>query len=350
MSDKKKMFRLLGIILAESIFILFVVWLFDPFYQYHAPFWGEAVLNDRDNQMPGSIRNLSYDSVLLGSSVAENYDSGYLDVVYDCNTLKIIKASGSTADLCYYLDMAQEEQELKNVFWSVDMFALNAAPEPTAYEEGELSYLHTETILDDNAYIYNKDILFDTIPTMLVFGAQGRNVGGDAYNWARDKEFSAAKTMQAYAKPDTVLEPQGFSEKKEQILINLELITAQLEAHPDTNYRFIFPAYSMIWWDCAYVNGQKEEWFYVLEQALSVLTAYENAEVYYYQDEEEIISNLDNYMDMIHYSPAVNQYMLEQMYAGEGRVTADNWEDVVVGMRELTQRIQDELIYRYYPE
>lgn len=350
LEKKKALIRLLCIIAAEFVLIFFLVWLFDPFYQYHAPFWGrQAVLNDRDNQMPGSIRNLSYDSVLMGSSVAENCDSSYLDEAYGCETLKVIRASGSAADLLYYLEMAQKAQELKNVFWCLDLTALNANPECTLYGEAVPRYLHTETVLDDNTYIYNKDILFDTIPTMLVFEMQGKNIGGAAYDWAEGKEFSSAKTMQSYVKPELILEEQDFSENKEVISQNLTMVTEQIRKHPEITYRFFFPPYSMAWWDCAYVNGQLEEKFYILEQTLPALLTYDNVEVYYYQGVQEVVCNLDNYMDLVHYSPRINQYMLEQMCAGEGRVTQDNWESVVREMRELVQDIVEEYIYLYYP-
>lgn len=351
MFDKKKgLIRLCCMIAAECVLIFFIVWLFDPFLQYHAPLLGrQAVLNDRDNQMPGSIRNLSYDSVLMGSSVTENCDSDYLNEKYGCHTLKVIRSSGSAADLLYYLEMAQEEQEIKNVFWCMDLTALNSEPQSTLYGEDVPRYLHTKTVLDDNTYVFNKDILFETIPAMLAFEMQGRNVGGDSYNWAEGKEFSAAKTMQAYVKPVQATEEMDFTENKEKIRQNLAMIAEQIESHPEIRYRFFFPPYSMSWWDCAYVNGQLEEKFYILEQTLPVLLSFDNVEVYYYQDVQEIVCNLDNYMDLVHYTPDINQYMLEQMYNGEGRVTSENWESVVKEMRDFVKRITEEYIYQYYP-
>ncbi len=105
--------RLIIFIVAELVAVAGAVWFFDPFYQYHEPFFGwEAVLNDRDNQMPGTIRNFQYDSVLAGSSVAENFDSAFLDEAYDCRTLKVIRASGSMADLLYYLEIAHYSPEI----------------------------------------------------------------------------------------------------------------------------------------------------------------------------------------------------------------------------------------------
>ena len=116
MSGKKKAFINLIIIVAVEFFLVAgVAWFFDPFYQYHEPFFGmEAVLNDRDNQMPGTIRNSPYDTLLVGSSVAENFDTDYLDNRYGCKALKVIRASGSAADLLYYVEMAEGERELRD--------------------------------------------------------------------------------------------------------------------------------------------------------------------------------------------------------------------------------------------
>ena len=46
---KKGLRRLLLFIAAEFLLAALTVWMFDPFYQYHGPFFGmEAVLNDRE--------------------------------------------------------------------------------------------------------------------------------------------------------------------------------------------------------------------------------------------------------------------------------------------------------------
>ncbi len=329
--------------------VMAVIWFFDPFYQYHAPFAGkEAVLNDRDNQMPGTIRNFAYDSVLVGSSVAENFDSSYLNENYDCQTLKIIRASGSVADLLYYLEMAQEDRELKNVFWCLDLFALEASTEVTLYGGDTPTYLHTETVLDDATYLLNKEVLLEKIPLMLVSAYMGRNTEGKAYDWSYDKEFSAAKAMQAYQKPAEKLEKQDFTRDIPVIMQNIDNLAEQISAHPETQYRILIPPYSMMWWDCAEVNGTLDKQFYILEQVMPVLLSLPNVEVYYFQDEESIVCDLDNYMDMIHYTPQVNQFMLEQMTTGEKRWDAENWQGELQEMRNLVDRIIETEIYRYY--
>ena len=334
----------------EMLILFSVVWVFDPFYQYHAPFGdGKAVLYDRDNQVVGTIRNFSYDSVLMGSSVAENFDHSYLENRYDSTMIKIIKANGSLADLLYYLNMAWEKRELKNVFWCLDLFALEASPVPTIPDGvSPPGYLRTESLFDDIPYIYNKEILFEKIPQQLNFARLDKNTGGNAYNWAEGKEFSAARAKQVYQKPKTAQAPKDFTEEKNNLTENLAFLTREIAAHPETAYRFIMPPYSLLWWDCAYTTGTLEKNFYLLEETLPALLAYDNVELYYFQSDKEIVCDLDNYMDMLHYSPEISQYMLEQLSSDKYRVTRENYKEKIAEMRALAGETTEKYIYQYY--
>lgn len=366
MLDKKSAVWYLASLIVLFLFLAAaIVVVFDPFYQYHEPWFGlNAVLNDRDNQVVGTIRTFDYDSVLLGSSVAENYDSSFIDASFDCTTLKVIRASGSTADLLYYLDKAHRQQELKNVFWSMDIFALTASPQITLTSKDTPHYLHTDTVLDDWPYLWNKEILCETIPQMLAYSRMGMNTQGQAYNWARGKNFSAEGAMRAYDKPkeenvfyaaedsaDTSAEEVADAlsmDEQQNLTENLSMIEEELSMHPDTSYTIIFPPYSMMWWDCGYVNGVLETYFEVLEQTIPVLLTHNNAKVYFFVSDRDVICNLDNYMDMIHYSPDINQYMLEEIVQDGHRVSEANWEEVLTDMKNTCEYIVKEGIYQYY--
>ena len=141
----------------------------------------------------------------------------------------------------------------------------------------------------------------------------------------------------------------AFSMDEQQNLTeNLSMIEEELSMHPDTSYTIIFPPYSMMWWDCGYVNGVLETYFEVLEQTIPVLLTHNNAKVYFFVSDRDVICNLDNYMDMIHYSPDINQYMLEEIVQDGHRVSEANWEEVLTDMKNTCEYIIDEGIYNYY--
>lgn len=346
---KNALWQIGSVIVVELLVVAFLVWFFDPFYQYHAPFAGmQAVLNDRDNQVPGTIRTFDYDSVLVGSSVAENCDSTYLDQAYGCKTLKVIKASGSTADLLYYMDMVHEKVEPVNVFYCLDITALMADTETVLYGEEFPRYLHTKSIVDDGTYVFNKEVLLEKIPMMLAFGKLGRNTGGQAYDWSLGKNFSPEQAMRAYEKPEVESESRDFSQDIDRIETNLKLLVSEVEAHPETTYHFFLPTYSLLWWDSAKVNGMLEEYEYVLENALMTLVSLENAEVHDFQIWQDIACDLNHYMDMIHYDPSVNQRMLEAMACGECKVTEETIPEFLEKTRAMVDYMCDTKILEYY--
>ena len=353
LTTKKALKNFMIWIVAGFLLIGGITVLFDPFYQYHGPLPGmKTVLFERETQVIGSIRNLSYDSVLLGSSVVENCDSAYLDEVYGCKTLKVVKGSGSTADLMYYLDAAHEEKEIKHVFYGLDLFALKMPCEVTVVSQYSPKYLYTDTILDDGSYLFNKDVLFEKIPLMIAYSLTDKNTGGHAYDWSEDKIFGAAKAMEAYDGPYEALPDKDFSEEKQTIADNIQLITNEISSHPDTLYTIFLPPYSLLMWDDTCRQGELEEYCYMLEEVLPGLLAFENVEVYDLQTEETIVCNLDLYMDKVHYSPVINQYMLASMARKDPSylLTEENWQDKLTDLRKMCEKITAKEIYRYYPK
>lgn len=186
MLDKRKALKwFTAFVVVEMIFFAGIVYLFDPFYQYHAPKFGlQQVFFERESQVIGSIRNLPYDSILLGSSVMENCDSSYLDQKYGCKTLKVIEGSGTVADLTYYLFCAHECREIQNVFWGMDLFALEADTEPGIPNQYSPKYLFTPTPLDDFSYLWNKDVLLEKIPLEIAYSYTDTNTKGKGYDWS----------------------------------------------------------------------------------------------------------------------------------------------------------------------
>ncbi|MCR4897087.1 MAG: hypothetical protein K5891_09965 [Lachnospiraceae bacterium] len=352
-SYRSLLLRLAVFLLAGAVLIGGITALFDPFYLYHAPFFGiPAVLDDRDNQMPGTVRNFTYDSVLVGSSVAENFNTDRLDAARGTRTLKVIRSTGSAADLLYYLEMAEEDHNLQQVIWCLDLFALLSAPEPTLPEAG-VSYVQSASPLDDLPYLFNKEILFRTIPTMLGKALQGENTGGNAYNWAEGKDFSPAGAMRHYDRPVGIpfpTEQAPLSEERKSLADeNLSAILTYVDAHPDTAFTFLYPPYSLLYWDSIYINGMSAEYLYAKEASMEGLLARPNVRVFDFQT-EKYITDLNLYMDMMHYHPSINDHMLDCLETGACRVTADQIPERIDALKSLMEEISGEAIYRYYPE
>ena len=100
----------------------------------------------------------------------------------------------------------------------------------------------------------------------------------------------------------------------------------------------------MIWWDDASRNGLQEVYLYDEMQAAKELLSYENVRFFDFQNEEEIVTDLNRYMDTVHFDPEVNYAICKAMAAGQNEVTRENLADVFAGTRRLTERYEAEMI------
>lgn len=330
-----RMLLLLAVVIA-------VVAVTDPFYHYHKPLPGlKAVLTDKEYQCIGTLRHFDYDALIVGSSVCENYNNGWFDKAFDCTSIKAIRSYGATADLCYLLDAAYESHDPNYVFYNIDPSSLSASTEPTYVSTGCPMYLYDRNVLNDYPYLLNKDVLFEKLPYMLAFSFIGDYDEGDSYNWAQWKHFNTETATGLYIRLSDISDMQPQTANEQELAGNIALLTEQVEKHPKTTFKFFFSPYSMLWWDNAYRSGELEAVIYNEKCAVKALLAYDNVEIYYYQDDEPVITTLDNYMDMIHFSKDINYYIFDRLSKGEERLTKENYEQRLDGMLSLAYRIAE---------
>lgn len=325
-----------------------LVTLFDPFFHYHKPLFGlKAVLSEKEYQCVGTLRNFDYDAVIAGSSVCENYNNFWFDDAFNCTTIKAVRSYGATADLCYLLDIANENHSLKYVFYNIDPTSLSAEPTLTFEATGCPMYLYDKNIFNDYRYWFNKDVICKRIPYMMAYSMKDDYNEGDSYNWAQWKTFSEESALMFYNRPElkTMLNER---EKEEQLNANLSLLVNQIENHPDTEFYFFFSPYSMLWWDYCYRLGELEYTLYNEKRAIQKLLCYDNVNIYSFQDEEEIICNLDHYMDYIHFSKDINYYIFEQIANNQNELTSDNYEKKIEDMRNLVYKIENNYMPIYF--
>lgn len=326
-----------------------LVIIFDPFYHYHKPLpFLKAVLNDKEYQCVGTLRHFDYDAVLVGSSVVENNDNDWYNEAYNCNTIKAVRSYGATADLCYLLDEAfSSGNRIDHVFYNIDPSSLSASSETTYKSTGCPMYLYDHNPFNDVMYLFNKGVIFEKIPYLIVNSLFTDYDESLSYNWAKWKTFNQANALGLYNRTLEVSEMMDEKAYEEELLANIDLLTRQVENHPDTQFHFFFPAYSMLWWDGIYRTGERDAYIYNEKQMVKALLSYDNAEVFCFQNEPMVITNLENYLDSIHFSPEINKLMLDQMVRGEYRLTTENYEEELDKMKDFTEEIVNELIKPY---
>jgi hypothetical protein len=350
-NPEQRLKKLISRIIILLLPVAAMVFIFDPFYQFHQPLPKlKAVLNDKENQCIGSLRTFDYNAVLLGSSVVENFDNAWFDNGFGVTAIKAVRASGSTSDLLYLLSEAFKANDLKYVFYGLDTSALITEPRVSFFDEGMPVYLYSRHHFDSFPYLFNKEILLEKIPYLIIKSLYLNYDEGKSYNWAAGKEFSVEWALKGYDRPASVMGKLDADYFEHELRPNLRAIAEMISDNKETEFYFFFPPYSLLWWDNIYRSGQTEAYFYIIEETVKVLLEYENVEVFYFQNDKDTIINAGNYMDMIHYSEQINYAMYLDMEAGRRKITHGNFEANIEEMRILAKDISEKYIYDYYTD
>ena len=340
--------RLFILILALMVLVAGIVVVFDPFYHYHKPWLGlKAVLNDKEYQCVGTLRNLDYDSLIVGSSVMENNDNSWYNEAFGVTAIKAIRSYGATADLCYLLDVAYEEHDLKYVFYNIDPSSLYGEPVTTYESTGCPMYLYDKNPFNDIKYLFNKDVLFEKIPYQVASSFIGDYNENLSYNWAKWKTFGSEMALGLYFRSKEVKEMLPEDAYDENLSANIALLTKEVEAHPETQFIFFYPPYSMLWWDMSYRGGETDAIIYCEKEMTKALLQYDNVRIFCFQNEPDVTCNLNLYMDTIHFSPEINRLMLDHILAGEYEMTLDNYEEMIDGVKAFSDDVQSKYIVTY---
>lgn len=334
--EKKKFLKILIIwIVAVLMLPMTAVVFFDPFFHYHKPIKPlKAVLTQAEYQVIGTLKTFDYDSLIAGSSMAENYNNHWFDEKFGVKAIKAVKPGANTSDLMYLINRAYEYKEIKNIYYTLDIAALNTTVREHYVNEGMPLYLYNDILLDDVKYLLNKHVLLKEIPYMIANSFLVEYDEGNSFNWAKDKQFGNFK----YELTKEKKEDKKIEEYKENVEFNLNQLEQLIKTHPETNFIFMVPPYSSLWWYEAYMCGDLEYNFYTLQQAFERLIKFENVEIYYFQDIEEIVSDLSLYMDLLHYHPDINKQLVNSIGDKVYKVTEENKEKKIQNMRQLADK------------
>lgn len=335
MSEKKAFRRLLGYLAGALMSVAIIIFCIDPFYHYHDAWFGlPVVLENAVYQTPGAARNFEYDSVIIGSSMTENFHAKWFDEAMGWNTLKLSYSAASTNDLKAILEQVfSREESPKNIVLDINDYQLTVDPEAMYVKRPE--YLYDYNIFTDLSYIYNQDVFLTAVKrvTDKVMGRQSNL--DDAYTWEAEEYFGVDKALGAERGLRAELEQSIKTKPTIEICdANLDNILPFIETHPETTFYVFYPPYSMLYWEREILIGRLEDILAVYGRSMERLFEYDNVKVFYFQNEKELISNLENYRDSAHFSPEYNKYICDCIAIGKRQIDKECYQEQLADMYE----------------
>ncbi len=328
---KKYVIRTIAYTLVVMLLIGAIVYFIDPFIHFHAPFGNlSAVETEERSAMPGMARNMEYRTALIGSSMSENFQSSrFSETDYFQRTVKLCMEGAHMSDYSQLLDEVCARDTTKKVIFTLDNYLIinNPAEYPTSIP----SYLSDHDITNDSSYLWNKSVLFYYLPKFIIENAKGETED-TAYLWGDEAVFDkyAARASYIPLRKLQKLPEEPYDTYFAFADTLISQLSVYIEARPDVEFIFFVPPYSIMYWDDCVNSGRLTAEICAMDRVYSALLTYENVRMFYFQDCNDIMENLDNYKDYSHYSPEINQYMFECFLSGDHEITKETEYDTVL--------------------
>lgn len=347
--NKSKQWVLLTIA-TTIVFLTFVgavIFIVDPFFHFHKPLQGLAysIVNETYAN-PGIARNFSYDSVITGSSMTENFKPSEFKEILGLNAVKVPYSGGTAKNMNIILDLAlQHNQGIKEVFLGLDLYMLEY--DDTLTRNPLPQYIYNENPLDDVNYILNKTVLFNQVKYNLALTRQGGQTTrlDEAYSWDSNFKFDESIVIKNYS-PEKPLTIYSDNPSANLAKANLEAnIIPLIEENQETEFNIFFPPYSILFWHQRLTNDRLNATLNGLEYTINRLLNYDNVKLYFFQNIEEIIGNLYLYKDPLHYNAQINHYMLQSFNSSKHLLTKTNYKDELQKMKLLATNFDYDIFF-----
>ncbi|MFI3163950.1 MAG: hypothetical protein R3Y65_05915 [Bacillota bacterium] len=330
---KKHVCILLILVLVMLIVFAGIIVIVDPFFHYHEPneIFGYIFCNAR-YQNYGIAKNFDYDAIITGTSMTENFKSTEFDELFDVTSIKTSFSGEALRGISDYLKFAlNENSEVKYVITSLDFYSIMSDKNALSYSDYP-TYLYDYNILNDVNYVLNKSVMLSVVSRVLMNTQVEMNyvTTFDEYtNWSDYYSYGIEAVLNTYERGELSADVHEFTEgEKNAVYDNLQqnIVSLALE-NPSVEFYLFIPPYSIAWFDSMFISGEMQKNIEVLEYVTSILLECENVNIYSFFDEYEMICNLDNYKDTVHYNEDINSQILIWMHNEEHLLASDNYEE-----------------------
>lgn len=305
----------------------------DPFFHFHGPLPRFSYPLDSERyQNDGLSRHLEYDAIVTGTSMTENFRTSQVDRLFGVSSIKIPFGGANYKEVNQAVCRAVSyNPQVNYVLRSLDGDFLLEQKDARNESAPDPEYLYDGNPFNDVNYIWNKEVIFGNVKRVLAHTrAGGRTTTFDEYmHWAPEREWGREAVLQTFSQPETRPEQAGFTEEDERMVReNLEQnVIAAARANPRIQFYLFVPPYSIAYWDSELAaKGNLTRYLEALRLEAELLTEYENIHLFAFDDQFDMICNLDNYMDVIHYSEEVGSQIIQWMAQGQHRLTQDNMD------------------------
>jgi len=325
-SASKWIRNFLCFLLAMLLLLSAIAYVVDPFMQFRAR--DNAYLLEEWYVGGGLIKTYDYDTLILGSSMVQNFDMDVFRQVLGVKPLHIGLGAMTPEEMAEFLNLAYDTGKADTYYLCVDLPVLNGDNEPSRTPE----HLIKTDLLSKLRYLLSYEVWFRYLPVDVAFlvldkiGVElpikfsyKRSIDKLA-DWRLDFPTGGEDVVLYFHKTGqyqvSYVNTEGLYEGA------VECIDAFFDQcdFEKGEHVFFFPPYSSVCWVEYQMRGQFDAYMQIKQYFIGKALEH-GIKVYDFQA-AEFTMDLDNYRDTVHYMPPINDWMVE-CFAGEDYVVTE---------------------------
>lgn len=325
-----KRFSLITLICVLVLLLAFAGanYVIDPLFQYHMPWLNmKPVVTNERYQNAGVAKHFEYDNVIMGNSMSENFLISDANDAFGGNTVKLTLAGFGVKEWTKELDIIKQKQKQpKYIMVNLDPFVFDSQSDRLNNEFP--SYLYDKDIINDTNYLLNF-----SLTRSFTFKAIQSNFKNDIpdYNsvfaWGNDMPYGRNVVLNNYIRATKSKDTPNISRSNKKTEDIVDLFIPYIKSMEKTKFVFFYSPFSMLYWDGEMRRNlvDARESSYLL--SCKKLIDYNNVNMYCWSDKQmlDIMSDLDNYKDTVHFSSEISRDILKRIKNKEGLLSKKSY-------------------------
>lgn len=207
-------------------------------------------------------------------------------------------------------------------------------------------YLYDGNLINDVQYLFNKDVLLNYILRPIA-DPDKTDLATVYQSWWTDEYYNIQWVMHNYVQPEAVEEETPAEAYLESTGRNLDVnICPYIEQNPDTEFYVFFPPGSILFWNDVMRENHLEATLAEHQYIVDRLLSYDNVRIFFFSNQEWIVTDLNHYADEIHYHSDINYYMTECFANGACEVESSaQMAEELAKMRDVIGRFDFETLF-----
>lgn len=292
----------------------------DPLQQFRLSTYQQAYISEI-YQNPGIAKHAHYNTVVIGSSLVENFRPSYIEKSLRFPTIKLSISGTNAFEMVMLLETAISTGQVSNVILGLDIFRFAINEKRVGFP----TYLYShDSVQDKIKYLLNIGNIHFLVHVLFNnFLKHNTTELDDAFIQNNEEDYKPEKVIQDFARAVKYGDDSAYSLSNMKNNFNKTILSV-IKKNPQIHFYLFFHPYSIYTYKLYEYQGDLLTFLQMKKYIFEQIKSMPNVKLYDFGSDENLSTNLSNYRDIGHYSVEISNFIVRNLVGTKYLVTEKN--------------------------